>query len=199
IDSLHNVLNRKGIPFKTIPGEAAFYGPKIDIKLTDAIGREWQCSTIQFDFNLPRRFEVGYVAADGQEHQAYMVHRALLGSMERFFATLIEHYGGDFPVWLAPVQVQLITITDDQKPYAEEVKALLREQGIRAEADLREEKMGAKIRDAELMKIPYMLVLGKKEVEDRAVSVRSRKKGNEGSLPVAAFVEKVVAEVRART
>jgi threonyl-tRNA synthetase len=128
-----------------------------------------------------------------------MVHRALLGSMERFFATLIEHYGGDFPVWLAPVQAQLITIADDQKPYAEELKALFREKGLRVEADLREEKMGAKIRDAELMKIPYMLVLGRKEVEERTVSVRSRKKGNEGSVPVDAFVEKLVAEIRSKT
>jgi threonyl-tRNA synthetase len=198
-NALENVVKRAGIPYQRAEGEAVFYGPKIDIKLTDAIGREWQCSTIQFDFNLPRRFEVGYVGADGQEHQAYMVHRALLGSMERFFATLIEHYGGDFPVWLAPVQAQLITIADDQKPYAEELKALFREKGLRVEADLREEKMGAKIRDAELMKIPYMLVLGRKEVEERTVSVRSRKKGNEGSVPVDAFVEKLVAEIRSKT
>ncbi len=197
--ALENVVKRARIPYHRAEGEAVFYGPKIDIKLTDAIGRLWQCSTIQFDFNLPRRFEVGYVGADGQEHQAIMVHRALLGSMERFFATLIEHYGGDFPVWLAPVQVQIITIADAQNPYAEELRAKLREKGIRAEADLREEKMGAKIRDAELMKIPYMLVLGRKEVEERTVSVRSRKKGNEGSVPIDAFVEKVVAEVAART
>ena len=197
--ALENVVKRANIPYHRAEGEAVFYGPKIDIKLTDAIGRLWQCSTIQFDFNLPRRFEVGYVGADGQEHQAIMVHRALLGSMERFFATLIEHYGGDFPVWLAPVQVQVITIADAQNPYAEELRSKLRAKGIRAEADLREEKMGAKIRDAELMKIPYMLVLGRKEVEERSVSVRSRKKGNEGSIPVDAFVEKVVAEVAART
>jgi threonyl-tRNA synthetase len=197
--ALENVVKRAQIPYHRAEGEAVFYGPKIDIKLTDAIGRLWQCSTIQFDFNLPRRFEVGYIGADGQEHQAIMVHRALLGSMERFFATLIEHYGGDFPVWLAPVQVQVITIADAQNPYAEELKAKLREKGIRAEADLREEKMGAKIRDAELQKIPYMLVLGRKEVEERTVSVRSRKKGNEGSMPIEAFVEKLVAEVAART
>jgi threonyl-tRNA synthetase len=197
--ALENVVKRAAIPYHRAEGEAVFYGPKIDIKLTDAIGRLWQCSTIQFDFNLPRRFEVGYVGADGQEHPAIMVHRALLGSMERFFATLIEHYGGDFPVWLAPVQVQIITIADAQNPYAEELRAKLRAKGIRAEADLREEKMGAKIRDAELMKIPYMLVLGRKEVEEGTVSVRSRKKGNEGSMPADAFVEKVVAEVTART
>jgi threonyl-tRNA synthetase len=196
--ALENVLKRAGVPYRRAEGEAVFYGPKIDIKLTDAIGRAWQCSTIQFDFNLPRRFEVGYVGADGQEHQAYMVHRALLGSLERFFATLIEHYGGDFPVWLAPVQAQIITIADAQAPYAQEIQALLLDHSVRAEADLRDEKMGAKIRDAELQKIPYMLVLGRKEVEERAVSVRSRKKGNEGSMPLDAFVEKLVAEIRAR-
>lgn len=197
--ALENVVKRAGIPYQRAEGEAVFYGPKIDIKIADAIGRMWQCSTIQFDFNLPRRFEVKYVGPDGQEHQVYMVHRALLGSMERFFATLIEHYGGDFPVWLAPVQVQIITIADAQQPYAEELKTLFRAKGIRADADLREEKMGAKIRDAELMKIPYMLVLGKKEVEERTVSVRSRKKGNEGSMPVDGFLEKLVAEIHART
>jgi threonyl-tRNA synthetase len=128
-----------------------------------------------------------------------MIHRALLGSMERFFATLIEHYAGDFPTWIAPVQVQLITIADAQIPYAHEIKNLLLARGLRVEADLREEKMGAKIRDAELLKIPYMLVLGRQEVENRAVSVRSRKKGNEGSLPLDAFVEKLIAEIAART
>jgi threonyl-tRNA synthetase len=197
--ALERVVQRAGIVYHRAEGEAVFYGPKIDIKISDALGRAWQCSTVQFDFNLPRRFEVNYVGSDGQEHQVFMIHRALLGSMERFFATLIEHYGGDFPVWIAPVQVQLITIADAQIPYAEELRTLFLNQGIRVEADLREEKMGAKIRDAELLKIPYMLVLGRQEVENRAVSVRSRKKGNEGSLPLDAFVEKLVAEIRGRT
>jgi len=197
--ALERVVQRAGIIYRRAEGEAVFYGPKIDIKIEDALGRPWQCSTVQFDFNLPRRFEVNYVGSDGQEHQVYMIHRALLGSLERFFATLIEHYGGDFPVWIAPVQVQLITIADAQVPYAEEIKAMLLDRGIRVEADLREEKMGAKIRDAELQKIPYMLVLGRQEVENRAVSVRSRKKGNEGSLPLDRFVENLVAEVEART
>lgn len=196
--ALERVVKAAGVPYHRAVGEAVFYGPKIDIKLTDAIGRAWQCSTIQFDFNLPRRFEVTYVAADGQEHQAYMVHRALLGSMERFFATLIEHYGGDFPVWIAPVQVQLISISDAQIPYAEEIRRRLLERGIRVEADFRDEKMGAKIRDAELLKIPYMLVLGRREAEERTVSVRSRKGGNEGAVPLERFVEKVVAESQAR-
>ncbi len=197
--ALQRVVERSGLQYHRAEGEAVFYGPKIDIKLTDALGRPWQCSTIQFDFNLPRRFEVRYVGPDGQDHPVYMIHRALLGSMERFFATLIEHFGGDFPVWIAPVQVQLITIADAQIPYAEEIRKLLLDRGIRVEADLREEKMGAKIRDAEMLKIPYMLVLGRQEVENRAVSVRSRKKGNEGSVPLEAFVEKLVAEIAARS
>jgi threonyl-tRNA synthetase len=197
--ALERVVQRAGIVYHRAEGEAVFYGPKIDIKISDAIGRAWQCSTVQFDFNLPRRFEVNYVGSDGQEHQVYMIHRALLGSLERFFATLIEHYGGDFPVWIAPVQVQLITIADAQIPYAEEIRNLFLNKGVRVEADLREEKMGAKIRDAELLKIPYMLVLGRQEVENRAVSVRSRKKGNEGSVPLEAFVEKLVAEIESRT
>jgi len=198
-NALENVLKKAKVPYHRAEGEAVFYGPKIDVKLTDAIGRFWQCSTIQFDFNLPRRFEVMYTGSDGQEHQVFMVHRALLGSLERFFATLIEHYGGDFPIWLSPVQVQIITIAEAQVPYAEEIRTMLRDMGIRAEADLREEKMGAKIRDAEIAKIPYMLVLGRKEVEERSVSVRSRKKGNEGSIPLQTFVENLVAEIKART
>jgi len=197
--ALERVLQRSGVPYHRAEGEAVFYGPKIDVKLTDALGRQWQCSTIQFDFNLPRRFDVRYTGADGAEHQVYMIHRALLGSMERFFATLIEHYAGDFPVWIAPVQVQLITIAEAQVPYAQEIRTLLLDLGIRVEADLREEKMGAKIRDAEMLKIPYMLVLGRQEVENRTVSVRSRKKGNEGTLPLDGFVQKLVAEIQART
>jgi threonyl-tRNA synthetase len=196
--ALERVVQESGLPYVRAEGEAVFYGPKIDVKIADALGRDWQCSTIQFDFNLPRRFDVNYVGSDGQDHPVFMVHRALLGSLERFFATLIEHYGGDFPVWLAPVQVQLITITDDQVPYAREIKERMLEKGIRVEADLREEKMGAKIRDAELMKIPYMLVLGRKEMEAGAVAVRSRKKGTEGVLPLDEFIEKILAEIAAR-
>ncbi|HYQ96672.1 MAG TPA: threonine--tRNA ligase [Candidatus Eisenbacteria bacterium] len=196
--ALERVVQASGLPYHRAEGEAVFYGPKIDIKLTDAIGRPWQCGTIQFDFNLPRRFDVNYVGSDGQEHQVFMIHRALLGSLERFFATLIEHYGGDFPVWLAPVQVRLITIADAQIPYAEEIRRIFLDRGVRVEADLREEKMGAKIRDAELLKIPYMLVLGRREAEERTVSVRSRHKGNEGAVKLEEFLEKVVAESAAR-
>src|SRR6266446_897043 len=196
--ALERVVKASGLNYHRAVGEAVFYGPKIDIKLTDAIGRSWQCSTIQFDFNLPRRFDVRYVGSDGQEHQVFMIHRALLGSMERFFATLIEHYGGDFPVWLAPVQVKLLTIADAQIAYAEEIRRALLDRGIRVEADLREEKIGAKIRDAEMLKIPYMLVLGKRELQERTVSFRSRHKGSEGTLKLQEFVEKVVAESLAR-
>jgi threonyl-tRNA synthetase len=196
--ALERVVQASGLAYRRAEGEAVFYGPKIDIQLTDAIGRLWQCSTIQFDFNLPRRFDVNYVGSDGQEHQVFMIHRALLGSLERFFATLIEHYGGDFPVWLAPVQVRIITIAEAQVPYAEEIRTLLLDRGVRVETDLREEKMGAKIRDAEMLKIPYMLVLGRQEAEQRTVSVRTRHKGNEGALALTEFVEKVVAESKAR-
>ena len=197
--ALERVVKSAGLSYHVAVGEAVFYGPKIDIKLTDAIGRSWQCSTIQFDFNLPRRFDVKYVGSDGQEHQVYMIHRALLGSMERFFATLIEHYGGDFPVWLAPVQVRLITIAGAQVSYAEEIRQLLLDRGIRVEADLREEKINAKIRDAELLKIPYMLVLGKREVEERTVSVRTRHKQSQDVMKLREFVEKVVAESKVRS
>ena len=197
--ALERVVKSAGLSYHIAVGEAVFYGPKIDIKLTDAIGRSWQCSTIQFDFNLPRRFDVKYVGSDGQEHQVYMIHRALLGSMERFFATLIEHYGGDFPVWLAPVQVRLITIAGAQVSYAEEIRQLLLDRGIRVEADLREEKINAKIRDAELLKIPYMLVLGKREVEERTVSVRTRHKQSQDVMKLREFVEKVVAESKVRS
>ncbi len=196
--ALERVVQAAGIAYHRAVGEAVFYGPKIDVKLTDAIGRSWQCSTIQFDFNLPRRFDVQYVGNDGQEHQVFMIHRALLGSMERFFATLIEHYGGDFPVWLAPVQVKILTIAEAQVPYAEEIRRLFLDRGIRVEADLREEKIGAKIRDAEMLKTPYMLVLGKRELEERTVSFRSRHKGSEGTLKLEEFLEKVIAEDRSR-
>jgi threonyl-tRNA synthetase len=196
--ALERVVKASGLAYRRAEGEAVFYGPKIDIQLTDAIGRLWQCSTIQFDFNLPRRFDVNYVGSDGQEHQVFMIHRALLGSLERFFATLIEHYGGNFPVWLAPVQVRIITIAEAQIPYAEEIRTLLLDRGIRVETDLREEKMGAKIRDAELLKIPYMLVLGRQEAEQRTVSVRTRHKGNEGAIALTEFVEKVIAESKSR-
>ncbi len=188
--SLDNVLKAKGIQYKTIPGEAAFYGPKIDIKLVDVLGRLWQLSTVQFDFNLPARFELEYVGEDGERHQPVMVHRALFGSVERFFGVLIEHYAGAFPLWLAPVQIGLVPISEKHLAYAEKLEAELKAAGLRVEADARNEKMNAKIRDFANQKTPYILVFGDKEESSGSVSVRTRGKGDQGSMPLAAFIAK---------
>ncbi len=188
IRSLDNVLKAKGIPYKTIPGEAAFYGPKIDVKLVDVLGRLWQLSTVQFDFNLPARFELEYVGEDGERHQPVMVHRALFGSVERFFGVLIEHYAGAFPLWLAPVQVGLVPISERHAGYAAQVEAALKNAGLRVDTDLRNEKMNAKIRDFANQKVPYILVFGDKEEANGAVSVRTRGKGDQGSMPLAEFI-----------
>ncbi|HTU52013.1 MAG TPA: threonine--tRNA ligase [Acidobacteriaceae bacterium] len=188
IGSLERVLQRKGIPYKTIVGEAAFYGPKIDIKLVDALGRLWQLSTVQFDFNLPARFELEYVGEDGERHQPVMVHRALFGSVERFFGVLIEHYAGAFPLWLAPVQVGLVPISEKHIDYAKKVQQQLQLAGLRVELDDRNEKMNAKIRDLTMQKIPYLLVMGDKEAAANAVSVRTRGKGDQGSISLEQFI-----------
>jgi len=196
INSLHSALNRKGIPFRTIPGEAAFYGPKIDVKLVDVLGRLWQLSTVQFDFNLPARFELEYVGEDGEKHQPVMVHRALFGSVERFFGVLIEHYAGAFPLWLAPVQVGIVPISEKHLEYAEAVKKKLEAAGIRVELDARNEKMNAKIREFTLQKVPFVLVMGDKEAASETVSVRTRGKGDEGSIALTDFIvraQKLVA------
>jgi threonyl-tRNA synthetase len=187
-DGLYSALKERGIDAKVMPNEAAFYGPKIDVKLVDAIGRPWQLSTVQFDFNLPRRFELEYIADDGKAHQPVMVHRALWGSVERFFGVLIEHYAGAFPLWLAPLQAVILPITDDQNGYAREVLAKFEAAGIRAEVDERSVKVNQKIRDAQLQKIPYMLVVGKREAEAGAVAVRHRKRGDEGAKPVGEVI-----------
>ena len=189
--ALVRVLNRKGIPFRTIPGEAAFYGPKIDIKLVDVLGRMWQLSTVQFDWNLPARFDLKYKGEDGELHQPVMVHRALFGSVERFFGVLIEHYAGAFPLWLAPVQVGLVPISSDKHlDYARSVKQRLEAAGLRVELDERNEKMNAKIREFGLAKVPFILILGDKESATDSVSVRVRGKGDEGSVTVDAFIER---------
>jgi threonyl-tRNA synthetase len=188
IGSLERVLKAKGIAFKTIPGEAAFYGPKIDIKLVDVLGRLWQLSTVQFDFTLPARFGLEYVGEDGERHQPVMVHRALFGSVERFFGVLIEHYAGAFPFWLAPVQIGLVPISERHTAYAAKVEAELKAAGFRVETDARNEKMNAKIRDLANQKIPYILVFGDKEEAAGAVSVRTRGKGDQGSMPLAEFI-----------
>jgi threonyl-tRNA synthetase len=195
IRSLDNVLKAKGIPYKTIPGEAAFYGPKIDVKLVDVLGRLWQLSTVQFDFNLPARFELEYVGEDGGRHQPVMVHRALFGSVERFFGVLIEHYAGAFPLWLAPVQVGLVPISERHKAYSDKVEKALKDAGLRVEVDDRNEKMNAKIRDFANQKIPYILVFGDKEETAEAVSVRTRGKGDQGSMPLTEFITKAKALV----
>jgi threonyl-tRNA synthetase len=199
IRSLKNALDRKGIPFKTIPGEAAFYGPKIDVKLVDVLGRLWQLSTVQFDFNLPARFELEYVGEDGERHQPVMVHRALFGSVERFFGVLIEHYAGAFPFWLAPVQVGLVPISERHVEYAEKVRQQLQNAGLRVELDARNEKMNAKIRDLTLQKVPYVLVMGDKEAEAGAVSVRTRGKGDQGQMPLSEFLAKAANLVETKT
>ena len=192
--SLEAALKAEGIAYELDEGGGAFYGPKIDLKTRDAIGREWQMSTVQFDFNLPERFDMVYTGADGKEHRPYMVHRALLGSLERFFGILIEQYAGAFPLWLAPVQVSLIPVTDKQIAGAQAIAAQLKEKDFRVQVDDRPEKMGAKIRDAQLQKIPYMLVLGGRELENGTVSVRSRVAGDLGAMALEAFVAKMDAE-----
>ena len=197
--ALDRVLTRRGLTFKRIPGEGAFYGPKIDFKLVDVLGRLWQLSTVQFDFNLPARFELEYVGEDGERHQPVMVHRALFGSVERFFGVLIEHYAGAFPLWLAPVQVGLVPISERHQEYARQVKAELEAIGMRVEIDDRNEKMNAKIRDFANQKTPYILVMGDKEAEARAVSVRTRAKGDQGSMPLADFIAKSQELVKTRS
>ena len=195
---LVDALNERSIPYKRIEGEAVFYGPKIDIRVEDAIGRTWQLTTVQFDFNLPERFELEYIGEDNRPHRPIMIHRALFGSMERFFGVLIEHYAGAFPLWLAPVQVAVLPITDRINEYAERVTRELRQAGLRAEANVRSEKIGAKIRDAQLQKVPFMLVLGDREVEEGKVAVRERVKGDIGTMTVDEFREMARGLVESR-
>ena len=194
-ESLRNALDRVGVDYEVDEGGGAFYGPKLDIKIRDAIGRSWQCTTIQFDFNLPERFDMKYDGADGAEHRPYMVHRALFGSLERFFGVLIEHYGGAFPTWLAPVQAEVIPIADRHIPYAEEVRDQLVAAGLRVHVDGRNERMNAKIRDAQLQKVPYMLVVGDREAEAKGAAVRLRSGEDLGTLPVADVLARIQAEV----
>jgi threonyl-tRNA synthetase len=193
-NALVSTLDRMKVPYKFIPGEAAFYGPKIDVKLVDAIGRPWQLSTVQFDFNLPRRFNLEYVGEDGNRHVPLMVHRALWGSVERFFGVLIEHYAGAFPVWLAPVQATVLPVSGKFSDYAQKVASALKDAGLRVHLDDRNEKLQAKIRDAQLQKIPYMLIIGAKEAEANTVSVRHRTKGDQGPRPLAQFITDLTAE-----
>ena len=200
-NALKRATERLNVKIKLIPDEAAFYGPKIDMKLVDAIGRLWQLSTIQFDFTLPRRFNLEYIAADGKKHQPLMVHRALYGSIERFFGILIEHYAGAFPVWLAPIQTIVLPITDRHLDYARKVHERMIAEGIRSQLDDRSEKVNLKIREAQLQKIPYMLVVGDREAESAKVSVRNRKHGDQGAQSVDEFLAGIrqLIETKART
>ena len=193
--ALKKALEDQGMEYQLNEGDGAFYGPKIDFHIKDCLGRDWQCGTIQLDFQMPERFDLTYIGEDGEKHRPVMLHRVVFGSIERFIGILIEHYAGAFPTWLAPVQVKLLPIADNHKQYAEKLKSELEKNGIRVELDDRQEKIGYKIREAQLQKIPYMLVLGDKEVEANAVGVRSRKDGDIGQMKLQDFIEKVQKEV----
>lgn len=196
--ALASALDRIGLPYQVDPGEGVFYGPKIDVKIRDSLGRQWQCSTVQVDFNLPERFDLTFVGEDGVRHPVIMIHRALMGSLERFFGCLIEHYNGAFPVWLAPEQAIVLPITDRVHAYAETVLSRLVEHGIRADLDRRNEKLGLKIREAQLKRIPYMLVVGDREADTRTLSVRLRSGQSLPPMTVEAFVERILGEIRSR-
>ena len=197
-DGLRSALDEMGLDYVVNEGDGAFYGPKIDFHLVDAIGRTWQCGTIQLDFQLPQRFELEYIGADGEKHRPIMIHRVAFGSIERFIGILIEHFAGAFPTWLAPVQVKVLPISDKYMDYAEKVKAALDAENIRAEVDTRSEKIGYKIREAQKNKIPYMLVVGQKEEKEGVVSVRSRFKGDEGQASLDSFIENIKKEIASR-
>jgi threonyl-tRNA synthetase len=197
--ALRKACDRVGITAKVTPDEAAFYGPKIDVKLVDAIGRLWQLSTVQFVSFLPKKFELEYIAEDGKKHRPLMVHRALFGSVERFFGILVEHYAGAFPVWLAPVQVTVLPITDKQTAYANEVAEKLKAAGARVTVDDRNEKVNLKILQAQLQKVPYMLVVGGREAEAGKVAVRHRKKGDLGPVPLEDFIKTVTEDITSKS
>jgi len=196
ISSLKSALEKENLDYELDEGGGAFYGPKIDIKIKDALGREWQMSTVQFDFNLPERFDMKYIGEDGKEHRPFMVHRALLGSIERFFGLLIEHYGGDFPVWLAPIQVAVIPVSQHFLEYSQKIADELKLNNIRVVLDERNEKIGYKIRDWETNKAPYMLILGEKEASAQNISIRKHKLGDQGSLSLSEFISKISDEIK---
>ncbi len=193
--ALQEAVVKAQLPYEVDEGGGVFYGPKIDIYIRDSIGRRWQCSTIQVDFNFPERFDMTYTGMDGAQKRTVMIHRALLGSLERFFGILIEHYAGEFPLWLAPVQAMVLTITSDQEPFARQVVQRLKDAGVRAEGDWGSDKINYKIRKAELEKIPYMLVIGKREAADGKVAVRVKGKGDEGAAPLETFLERITKEI----
>jgi threonyl-tRNA synthetase len=193
-DALKKALEKKGMPYKVNEGDGAFYGPKIDFHLKDSIGRTWQCGTIQLDFQMPERFDLTYIGADGEKHRPVMIHRVIFGSIERFIGILIEHYAGAFPVWLAPVQARILPISEKHMDYALQVKKSLQEAGLRVELDERNEKIGYKIREAQVQKLPYMLIVGDKEAENNTISVRTREKGDIGQSSIEDFVKEVISE-----
>jgi threonyl-tRNA synthetase len=192
---LKAALEKAAQPYDLNEGDGAFYGPKIDFDITDAIGRKWQCATIQLDYNAPERFDLKYIGADNAEHRPVVIHRAIFGSFERFIAILIEHYTGAFPLWLAPVQAVVLPIADRHLPYAASVREQLRGAGLRADLDERQEKIGYKIREAQLQKVPYMLVIGDRESTDGTVSVRTRTGGDQGASSIDAFIASAREEV----
>ena len=192
--TLRRVLEATGRPFEVDAGGGAFYGPKIDLKIRDALGRHWQCSTFQLDYQIPERFALEYVAQDGSRQRPIMIHRALLGSMERFIAVLIEHYAGAFPLWLAPVQARVVSVSEKAEGYANEVAARLRAEGLRVEADVSAEKLGAKIRKAQMEKIPYMVVVGEKDMAARVVSPRTREGQQQPAAPLDEFARRLAQE-----
>ncbi|HYB02368.1 MAG TPA: threonine--tRNA ligase, partial [Ktedonobacteraceae bacterium] len=197
--ALREAVKNKGIKAREMIGEAAFYGPKTDFMVRDALGRDWQCSTVQLDFVQPENFQLEYIGEDGQPHRPVMLHRAVTGSTERFMAMIIEHYAGAFPVWLAPVQAIIIPIADRHQEYANQVLDILKSAGVRAEVDSRSERMNAKVRDAQLMKIPYMLVVGDKEVSENTVSVRLRTNENLGATPLDTFVTHITEIIASKS
>jgi threonyl-tRNA synthetase len=197
--ALAGALDRRGLPYEIGEGEGTFYGPKIDLHMTDSIGRSWQLGTVQLDYLMPERFDLEYTGADNAEHQPVMIHRALFGSFERFIGILIEHYAGEFPVWLAPVQAIVLPIADRHAEYAASVAARLREAGARAELDDRSESLGRRIRDAEVRKVPYILVAGDREVESGQVALREHRKGDEGAVAVDEFAERLARETAERS
>jgi threonyl-tRNA synthetase len=192
--ALEGALKESGVPFRVNPGDGAFYGPKIDFHLEDCIGRTWQCGTIQLDFQMPERFDITYVGPDGGQHRPVMLHRTVLGSLERFLGILIEHFAGAFPYWIAPVQVKVIPVKPEMEEYARKIEAQLKSWDIRVEMDLRDEKLGRKIRDAQMQKVPYMLVLGEREMSDGTLSVRDRTSGDLGTMTAEALREKLAGE-----
>jgi len=194
--ALRLAADEAGLAYQIDEGGGAFYGPKIDLKVRDALGRAWQCTTVQFDFNLPERFDITYVGEDNRPHRPFMVHRAILGSLERFFGVLVEHHAGAFPTWLAPVQARLVPVADRFQPYARQVSDRLSAIGVRTEVDVRNEKVGYKIRDAEVQKIPYILVVGEKESAVSAVAVRQRGGRDLGVMPVDQFVVVIQDELK---